>query len=275
MIASKIHDVNPMKAEKFTYLSADSYSESQIVDIEQEICSALRFHLHIVTSCHFVHRFLRASHVSSNNRGNLLTFPGLNSNVAQLSSPPPCSFALNDDKMQHTVNYLLEIAMLEITFVPMKPSLVAAGAVYLARAILGIRDKSSCSNNNLNDDDDDDDDDDDENEGGDQYGYFSKALTFYTGYKVHELIRVVTLLHSAHRKSGEKSSSLNAVYEKYLSDKYKSVALKVAPQRKLLFPENIAGEDYGYSSSDDDVSTDCNDSSSSESDNNSDSDDDE
>jgi len=254
MIASKLHDVNPMKAEKFTYLSADSYSESQIVDIEQEICSALRFHLHIVTPCHFVHRFLRASHVSSNKRGNFPIVRSASSNTSLQDSPPPCSFAWNDDKMRFLVDYLLEITMLEIDFVPMKPSLVAAGAVYLARAILGIRD--------------------DREQNKEKYGYFSKALTFYTGYKTNELVHVVTLLHSAHKKSGEKSSSLNAVYEKYLSKKYKSIALIIAPQRKTLFPESIAGAEYGYSSNEDDVTTDCNDSSS-ESDNNSDSDEDE
>merc|ERR1739844_504109 len=103
--------------------------------------------------------------------------------------------------------------MLEIEFVPMKPSLVAAGAVYLARAMLGIHDS-------------------DREEDRERYGYFSKTLSFYTGYKVQELIGIVTSLHTAHKKSGDEStSSLNAVYEKYLSKKYKSVALIIAPQR--------------------------------------------
>jgi hypothetical protein len=286
MIASKLHDLNPMKAERFTYLSADSYTELQIVDMEQNICSTLRFHLHIVTSCHFVHRFLRASHVS----GNQYNHQGPSSTMMQ--SPPPCSFQWNEDRMRFMVDYLLEISMLEIDFVAMKPSLVAAGAIYLARATLDIHDTTPPSSsplltssksptsifshpsmtesrrkhnnsemNRCTDMDTDTEQDLNARDNYETYGYFSQALTFYTGYNVKDLINVVTILHRAHKKypptdgSSSSSSTLTAVYDKYVSTKYKSVAWNLAIERKKLFPESLV---EFHSSSEDDSDSDTN-----------------
>ena len=287
MISSKIHDINPMKGERFTYLSADSYNEAQIVEMEQNICSALRFHLQIVTPYNFIQRFLRASHVSGNlyhHNRHLLSSTSVSSNCPKgscTSSPPPCSFSWGEEKIRFMVDYLLEIAMLEIEFVAMKPSLVAAGAIYLARATLDIRDKSplspksspslstpqstslskkligkKCKSQQQNVKDEEGLSIEEQNQ--ETYGYFSQTLTFYSGYSVKDLVNVVCLLHRAHEKNGDGSSTLSAVYDKYASDKYKSVALNVAAERNKLFPESFA-EYYPSicsSSSEDDSDTD-------------------
>lgn len=259
MIATKLHEKKSMQADQFTYLSAETYNESQIIDMEHKICSALRFHLHIVTPYHFVHRLLRASYVSTkcssqgcSSRGNgsgsnmyrytssLLSSPSQSLPSSSLSSssppPPPCSFMWKEDRLSFMVDYLLEIAMLEFDFVPMKPSLVATGAIYLARAMLGIRDvnDSFCSGDNYMGNQE-------ENEK--RYGYFfNQALEHYSGYKVKDLVHVVILLHTAHKNSVYRLSSvsLNAVHDKYSSSKFKCVALNAAPiDKKHLFPVNL------------------------------------
>lgn len=246
MIASKIHDVKPMKAEKFTYLSADSFSESQIVTMEKNICSALRFHLQIVTPSHFVLRYLRASHVSGNqyhHHGD-----GTSGSNSCLSPPPPCSFLWNEDRLRYIVDYLLEIAMLEIEFVAMKPSLVAASAVYLARAMLDIRDRNHSQAHGTGTSNDATDTNihmDSQEDHDTLYGYyFSHALTHYTGYNVKSIVHVVMLLHHAHKKATTRSSTLNAVRDKYSSAKCKYVALTAPVDRKSLFPESLVENNY-------------------------------
>ena len=276
IIASKLHDVDDVKPEKFTYLSADSYTETEIVKMEQKICSALRFHLQVVTPQHFIHRFLRASHVSNNQYhspvfqqftnggfGSGMLSAGTSSIAATTTTngrmggpPPPCSLQWKDCQLRFMVDFLLEIAMVEIDFVAMKPSVIAAGAIYLARAILNIRDVHERSlpvtsdNDQLSSHDNEDTDNQEmkqrrhEEEHESKYGYFySRALEYYTGYKVDDIVDVVTILNRAHRQtiiqSTKTDPSLNAVYEKYSHSKYKSVAFKATIDPKALFPDVI------------------------------------
>ncbi len=217
LIASKIHDVSAMKTEQFTYLSADSYTESQVVKMEQMICSTLRFHLHIATPCHFAHRFLRASFVSANQYLHVG------------SHPPACGFDWENSPMQYMVEYLLELALLEYHCVYWEPSVVAASAVYLARATLDIHDYCGCAVHAENEDKSQEKD----------YGHYSKALEHYTGHTLDHISTVVKIINLAHRKQTQQPSSsspLRAVYDKYSSRKYKRVALKIPVSKDKLFP---------------------------------------
>ena len=122
-IASKIHEVSPPTTSDFSFISADTYSRDLIVEMELDVCSALRFHLHIVTPYHFMDYFLRASYVSSNSSCNLC-----------------CAGGENKDIVHYMAEYLLELAMLDLGFARKKPNLIAATVIYLARAYLDIRD---------------------------------------------------------------------------------------------------------------------------------------
>lgn len=147
-IASKIHEVSPPTTSDFSFISADTYSRDLIVEMELDVCSALRFHLTIVTPYHFIDYFLRASFVSS----DVLNRAG-------------CSGGANKDVMHYMAEYLLELAILDFRFVRKKPSLVAATVIYLARAYLDIRD---LTNPNCK-------------------GCWSKTLEWYTDYSETDL----------------------------------------------------------------------------------------
>lgn len=213
-----------MKTEQFTYLSADSYDEAQIVNMEQKICSTLRFHLQIVTPSHYAHRFLRASYISSH----------LYNPLTQ-SNPPPCSFWFENNQMRFMVEYILEIALLEYDTVYCEPSLVAASAVYLARATFDIRDK--CEIRPKNEADDDDDSEAKEKSQWEEYGYYSNALTHYTGHTLEAIVETVRLLHDAQKRQ-RREKSLKAVYEKYSCEQFKRVALRIPVDDRKLFPFN-------------------------------------
>jgi len=244
LISSKMNEVKPLKTSKISYLTADTFTEKQIVLMEADVCSTLRFHLHIVTPHHFVHRYLRASHISGN---HCQPPPSSSSSLSSSSSsttpsssipitPPPCSFMFETDLTRLMVDYLLEVAMLQYDFVWQKPSLVAASAVYLARATLGIRDGSSPASIHDNDDDDGDCSMDHKLD----QGFFSEALSYYTGYEVNDLFDIVKKLHKAHGKSGNKDTE-KAVYDKYASNTFKNIALKIPADRTTLFPSRLEG----------------------------------
>ena len=206
-------DVTAMEDSQFTYLSGEAFGEIELLKMEKKICLALHFNLNIVTAHHYVPRFLRASYVSSHR------YSHHNDSITKHATiPPPCSFKWNDNEMRFMMDYLLEIAMVEFKFVPIRPSLVAAGAVYLARATFNIRDFSNHDTDNYED----------------RFGYFfSPALEHYTGYNVRELVHVVMLLHTALRVSK------NAVYDKYSKQQYQRVALNVPVDRNQLFPSSF------------------------------------
>mmetsp|Transcript_5035 Transcript_5035/g.9568 ORF Transcript_5035/g.9568 Transcript_5035/m.9568 type:complete len:634 (-) Transcript_5035:47-1948(-) len=211
MISSKIHEVHPPDTNDFRYISASQYSIREITTMEKNICAALAFNLHIRTPHHFANIYLRASYVS----GNALHRP-----VCSMSYHDS-GFGMKDSpvrsKGQLTINFLvdyfLEIGMLHYEFSYLEPSKVAASAIYLARATLGIRDaEDPC----------------------DKYrqGYFSMTLKYYSGYDANDLKAVVLKLHDKHKITPHED--LKSVYEKYKKEKFGSVALKPPVDRDLL-----------------------------------------
>jgi hypothetical protein len=117
-IAAKIEEITPPSVDEFVYISDNSYSREQIVDMELSVCTALSFRLSQVTPFHYVQEFLRASCACGN---------------------PSCA-APENHVLKNMVLYLLELSMLphELAFV--NASLKCAAAVYVARVTLGIRD---------------------------------------------------------------------------------------------------------------------------------------
>lgn len=117
-IAAKIEEITPPSVNEFVYISDNSYSREQIVDMELSICTALTFRLSQVTPYHYVEEFLRASCACGD---------------------PSCS-APENPVLKNMVLYLLELSMLPHELAHVNASLKAAAAVYMARVTLGIRD---------------------------------------------------------------------------------------------------------------------------------------
>ena len=170
--------------------------------MEQKICALLAFNLHIITPHHFANIYLRAHHVSGNGTERTV-----------------CSITY-DDTMKYLVDYLLEIASLKYSFAKEPPSKVAAAAVYLARATLGIRDASA----------------EDTPVGDSKHnskGFFSRTLKYYSGYGEMDLEDLVFDLHAAHVKSEDES--LHSVYDKYSKKFFNMVALRVPVEEEVLY----------------------------------------
>ena len=164
-----------------------------------------------VTPFKFVDRFLRASRASSSSGSSPAAAVhhacGANNNNAA------------DVLMRSMVFYLLDLAVLEYGLVNKRPGLVAAAAVYLARATLGVRAPAVASSSFP--------------VGGDDSralprripgGYWSETLEYYTGYEVEELEEAVRLLHRV--QEGAEDCHLSSVFHKHKGNKCKRVALK-------------------------------------------------
>ncbi len=192
MIACKVHEINPPDVRDFCYISASTYDKRQIINMEAKICKLLNFHLYIITPHHFVNILLRGSHVSGNGKGR-----------------PACSVSY-DDTMKYLVDYLLEIASMQYSFVKEPPSKIAAAAMFLARATLGITDATHEESSS----------------------FFSRTLAYYSGYNVGDISSLVLELHSAHTEAN--SGSLHAVYDKYAKEKFKMVAFQVPVDKDVL-----------------------------------------
>jgi hypothetical protein len=120
--------------------------------------------------------------------------------------------------MEHMVFYFLDLSLMDYRFVGIKPSLVTAAAIYLARATLGIR-EASPSASLL-----------DPNVTLFQSfqhcpgGFWTKTLEHYTGYDKWDLEKCVKMLRSLHECA--EGNHLKSVYVKFKSDKFGKVALK-------------------------------------------------
>lgn len=101
----------------FVYISDNSYTKEQIVDMELTVCTALEFRLFQVTPSHFVSEFLRASCACGN---------------------PSCG-AMCNPRLKYMVLYMLELCLLPHELAHVSASLKAAAAVYVTRVNLGIR----------------------------------------------------------------------------------------------------------------------------------------
>lgn len=219
MIAAKLLEITPPGADEFVYISDNSYKRKDILEMEANIVNSLGFNLNFVTAYHHVHRFLAASEASS-----------------------PCSLSdgraamrlgkhnATNDMMECLVMYLLDLSLLDYTFVNKKPSLIAAAAVYLARCTLGIREPSTAAAamapSSLHD----------EFESPsfqrDVEGYWSKTLEYYTGYDMWALEETVKRLHKL--QEGAETSHLRSVYNKHKKHMHNYVSLKVVVRTEDL-----------------------------------------
>jgi hypothetical protein len=209
LMAAKLEEVKPPSADDFVYISDSSYTRQQIINMEMTICGVLSFHLQCATPHQFLPRLLRASSAS------------------RLSLVPGKCF-IRDEVLEVMVQYLLDLSLLSYDLVRQKPSLVAASAVYLARATLGRRENVKIPvtrptyrqlNMPIR-----------RNE-----GFWSDTLEYNTGFNVYDLEDTVLAIHELHSKA--ETSDLKSAFSIFRATKYKKIALRtVVPVHELGFP---------------------------------------
>lgn len=114
MIAAKYEEICAPKAEDFCYVTDNTYSKEQILEMESSVLYFLKFEMTAPTARCFLRRFIR---------------------VAQQTCEVPLM------RLEYLADYLAELSLLEYGMLKYKPSVIAASATFLAKYILLPRKK--------------------------------------------------------------------------------------------------------------------------------------
>ncbi|XP_062012118.1 putative cyclin-B3-1 isoform X1 [Rosa rugosa] len=106
LLASKYEDFWHPRVKELISISAESYTRDQVLEMERLILKKLKFRLNTPTPYVFMLRFLKA--------------------------------AQSDKKLEHLAFYLIELCLVEYEPIMVKPSLLCAAAIYVARCTLQI-----------------------------------------------------------------------------------------------------------------------------------------
>ena len=99
LLACKYEETYAPEIEDFVYVSDKAFVADDVIAFEGHMCNALGFFFSAPTPYHFAERFILSAEL--------------------------------DERMTHFAFYLMELAMLEYSFVSYPPSVIAASAVYL------------------------------------------------------------------------------------------------------------------------------------------------
>lgn len=103
-VCSKYEEIYPPELHKFVYITDDTYTDSQVLNMERKLLNELDFRVSPPTCACFLRRLLHTA--------------GANSVV------------------RHLANYLLELAAIEYAFVTTPAYMLAAAALALAHALV-------------------------------------------------------------------------------------------------------------------------------------------
>ncbi|XP_010532139.1 PREDICTED: cyclin-A2-4-like isoform X2 [Tarenaya hassleriana] len=106
LIASKYEEICAPHIEEFCFITDNTYTRDQVLEMESEVLKYFGFQIFTPTSKTFLRRFLRAAQASHPNSSLELEF---------LS------------------NYLTELTLIDYDFLKFLPSVIAASAVFLAK----------------------------------------------------------------------------------------------------------------------------------------------
>ncbi|KAL9233909.1 hypothetical protein vseg_008843 [Gypsophila vaccaria] len=106
LIASKYEEMNAPQVEDFCYITANTYSKEEVLQMERKVLNFLCFQLSIPTAKTFLRRYIHAAQATN--------------------KIPSVDF-------EFLANYLAELSLVEYSFLRFLPSLIAASAVFLAR----------------------------------------------------------------------------------------------------------------------------------------------
>ncbi|KAI4337847.1 hypothetical protein L6164_016216 [Bauhinia variegata] len=109
MIAAKYEEIYAPKVEDFCYVTDNTYSKKEVLQMESAVLKYLKFELTAPTVRCFLRRFV---------------------SVAQRTSEVPSL------QLEYLADYLAELSLLEYSMLQYTPSLIAASATFLAKFIL-------------------------------------------------------------------------------------------------------------------------------------------
>ncbi|KAG8093019.1 hypothetical protein GUJ93_ZPchr0012g22137 [Zizania palustris] len=106
LIAAKYEEISPPHVEDFCYITDNTYTRQEVVNMESDILKLLKFEIGSPTIKTFLRRFTRSGHEDKKRSVLLLEFMG---------------------------SYLAELSLLDYSCLRFLPSVVAASAVFLAK----------------------------------------------------------------------------------------------------------------------------------------------
>ncbi|KAG6591587.1 Cyclin-A2-2, partial [Cucurbita argyrosperma subsp. sororia] len=106
LIASKYEEICAPGVEDFCFITDNTYTKREVVEMESKVLNLLHFRLSVPTTKTFLRRFIQSAHASYK---------------------VPCI------ELEFLANYLAELTLVEYSFLKFLPSLIAASAVFLAR----------------------------------------------------------------------------------------------------------------------------------------------
>jgi len=188
-IAIKLEEADtPPRAHEIILYTGSSCSKNDLIKMEAAVCFRLQFRLQHVTPFHFADEYLIVASIS----------------IASTST----------EGLRRCFYFLLDLSRFAAELIHEKPSVVAAGSLYLALATVGC---SSITTSN----------------GGKNSAKWTRALRYYTGYEYCDLKTVIDIIGSLMQKIASPkrvAHNLVNVYEKHkntvlLTRKAKTVAL--------------------------------------------------
>jgi hypothetical protein len=191
-IASKLEDKGAPSVEDFVWISDYSFNCNRLRSLEEQVCRVLEFRLSCVTPFHFVNLFLRASNACPNGS---------------------CEF--DHPVLRKVVLYLLVLSRLSYQLSLCKPSLLAAAAVYLARATVGIRESDPALAVHPE-------------------GFWTRTLEHYSGYKREDLRDAVLTIHR-YQLGAEKAENMKGIFSKFSKPQQHFASLKTAVRQTNSF----------------------------------------
>ncbi|CAL4908859.1 unnamed protein product [Urochloa decumbens] len=162
LIASKYEEIWAPEVGDFISLSDNAYDRQQILVMEKAILNTIEWNLTLPTQYHFLVRFAKAAGSDS------------------------------DKQLRHMILFFGELALMDYRMVTIRPSIVAASAVYAARCTL----KKS--------------------------PLWTATLKHHTGLNEQQLMEGAKILISSHAAAPE--GKLKIIYEKYSSEEFGFVA---------------------------------------------------
>lgn len=104
LIACKYEEIYPPEVKDFVYITDNAYTKQEIQDMEYLMLKKFDFNVTVISSFRFIERFVK--------------------------------LAQETDDIFYLAQYVIELALIEYKMIKYKPSLLASGAIYLARKIM-------------------------------------------------------------------------------------------------------------------------------------------
>mmetsp|Transcript_24986 Transcript_24986/g.40544 ORF Transcript_24986/g.40544 Transcript_24986/m.40544 type:complete len:427 (+) Transcript_24986:212-1492(+) len=195
LIAAKYEEQYAPQVDEIVIMAGCTYTKEEILRMEAKVLGELNFQLTCVTSKPFLRRFQRAASVMGTEK--------------------------------YLCNYLGELTLSRYEFATIRPDVVAAAAMYLARLTVYASDsdykdapRSPTFQSNAD--------------------VWTGTLEHYTGFTPEDLALVIRQLNQLHKAAtkynGTQITHTDAVFDKYNSSAFERVATRVRPYNGRLLP---------------------------------------